>query len=254
MPTTVPDHGEKGTARVSLKHEHVWVLIVGVAVVTLRSAVFVFFDAVFDSDQAIVGLMAKHLGEGRALPVFTYGQDYQLAIEAWLAAPLFWLFGPSVLALKLPLLVINIALVWLLLVVLERELGLRPVLALVVASPFILVPPGTAIYFLEASGGQVEPLFAAVLLWVTRHRPLTFGAILALAFLTRVFSAYIAGAVLLIELLNRSLVTRAGVERWTKIAAAFIATWQAIGLIRGRAGSALGPSTSDFYAGFPVAT
>ncbi|MEE2637789.1 MAG: hypothetical protein VYE68_11225, partial [Acidobacteriota bacterium] len=73
MPTTVPDHGEKGTARVSLKREHVWVLIVGVAVVTLRSAVFVFLDAVFDSDQAIVGLMAKHLGDGRALPVFTYG-------------------------------------------------------------------------------------------------------------------------------------------------------------------------------------
>ena len=30
----------------------------------------------FDSDQAIVGLMAKHLSELRAFPVFFYGQTY----------------------------------------------------------------------------------------------------------------------------------------------------------------------------------
>ena len=257
MPITGRYRGENGVnddVPAALKRERLWVLIVGVVVVTLRSGVFVFFDAIFDSDQAIVGLMAKHIGEGRALPVFTYGQDYQLAIEAWLAAPLFWLFGPSVLALKLPLLFINIAIVWLLLGLLERELGLRPMLALVVASPFIVVPPGTAIYFLEASGGQVEPLFAALLLWLTRHRPLTFGTILAVAFLTRVFSAYIVSAVLLIELLNQTLLTRAGIERWTKIAAAFTATWQAIGLIRSRVGSAWGPATSDLYSGLPMAT
>ena len=95
-----------------------------------RTLVFVFFDAVFDADQAIVGLMAKHMAEGRTLPVFQYGQDYQLGIEAWLAAPIFWLFGPSVLALKLPLLGINIALAVLLIALLERELGLRPWLGL----------------------------------------------------------------------------------------------------------------------------
>jgi hypothetical protein len=76
------------------------------ALVLLRSAIFVFFD----SDQAGVGLMAKHLSEGRALPVFTYGQGYRLA------APLLWLFGPSLLALKLPVLLMNIALAMLLIV------------------------------------------------------------------------------------------------------------------------------------------
>ena len=43
----------------------------------------------FDSDQAIFGLMAKHLSELRALPVFMYGQNYILGVEAWMAAPLF---------------------------------------------------------------------------------------------------------------------------------------------------------------------
>jgi hypothetical protein len=33
------------------------------ALVLLRSAIFVFFDSVFDSDQAVVGLMAKHLSK-----------------------------------------------------------------------------------------------------------------------------------------------------------------------------------------------
>ena len=32
----------------------------------------------FDADQAIVGLMAKHISEGRAFPVFFYGQSYLL--------------------------------------------------------------------------------------------------------------------------------------------------------------------------------
>jgi len=227
---------------------------IATALVLLRSAIFVFFDAVFDSDQAIVGLMAKHLGEGRALPIFTYGQDYQLAIEAWLAAPLFWLFGPSVLALKLPILVINIGLALLLIALLERDMGVRPSIGLLVASLFILTPPGTAIYFLEASGGQVEPLFAVLLLWVTRHRPLTFGTILAFGFLQRVFTAYALGALVLIEIFDRSLFSAAGIQRKIKAAVAFTAVWQIVGLVRGQAGSAWGPATSGAYAGLPVPT
>jgi hypothetical protein len=240
--------------RLTASRERVVVLAVAAALVLFRSAVFVFFDAAFDSDQAIVGLMAKHLGEGRALPVFTYGQDYQLAIEAWLAAPLFWLFGPSVLALKLPLLVINVALAWLLILLLERDLGLRPALGLLVASLFIVTPPGTANYFLEASGGQVEPLFAVLLLWLTRHRPLTFGAILAFGFLQRVFTIYALGALVLIEVMDRSLFSAAGLQRKLKAGLAFTAVWQVVGLVRAQAGSAWGPATSGGYAGLPVPT
>ena len=227
---------------------------VAAALVLLRSAVFVFFDAVFDSDQAIVGLMAKHLGDGRALPVFTYGQDYQLAIEAWLAAPLFWLFGPSVVALKLPLLVINIMLAVLLIALLERELGLRPALGLLLASLFILAPPGTTAYFLEASGGQVEPLFVALVLWVTRRRPVLFGTILAFGFLQRVFTAYALGALVLIELLDRSLFTTEGLRQKLQTAVAFTAVWQGVGLLREQVGSAWGPATSGSYDYLPIAT
>ena len=69
-----------------------------IAAVLLRSWFFLSYDeSYFDSDQAIVGLMAKHLVEGRARPLFFYGQEYMLAVEAWAMAPVFALLGPTVL-------------------------------------------------------------------------------------------------------------------------------------------------------------
>src|SRR5687768_10625145 len=72
----------------AVRHERWLVAVLVVAVVVFRSAVLVFWEqSNFDSDQAIVGLMAKHLAELRAFPLFYYGQSYMLAVEAWLAAP-----------------------------------------------------------------------------------------------------------------------------------------------------------------------
>ena len=51
--------------------EHWIAAAVLVLLVVLRSIVFVFWEqSFFDSDQAITGLMAKHLIESRAFPVF----------------------------------------------------------------------------------------------------------------------------------------------------------------------------------------
>src|SRR3990167_3710321 len=87
------------------------------AAVLLRSARFVIWPqpAGFDPDEAISGLMAKHLSELRAFPVFFYGSNYILGVEAWLAAPLFALARPSVTALRLPLLAVNTAIALMLL-------------------------------------------------------------------------------------------------------------------------------------------
>jgi len=53
-----------------------------VGIVLLRTAVPLCFEQVFDSDQAVVGLMAKHLSEFRSFPLFFYGQNYMLAVQA----------------------------------------------------------------------------------------------------------------------------------------------------------------------------
>ena len=80
---------------IALAAERRWFLVLA-AVAATRSAVFVFWPGShFDSDQAITGLMAKHLAELRAFPVFWYGQTYMLGVEAWLAAPLMAVAGAS---------------------------------------------------------------------------------------------------------------------------------------------------------------
>src|SRR6476646_9646180 len=105
----------RGPAFFSSRESRTLVAIAALLVI-LRSAVFVFWpQSYFDSDQAVFGLMAKHIAEGRAFPVFMYGQSYMLAVEAWLAAPVFLVAGVSVAALKLPLLIINVTIALLLL-------------------------------------------------------------------------------------------------------------------------------------------
>src|SRR6185503_3658219 len=114
------------------------------ALVVLRSLVFVGWPAShFDSDQAVTGLMAKHLSELRAFPVFWYGQTYMLGVEAWLAAPMMALFGATVTALKLPLLAINVAVALLLFHGLTRDNGVEPMRAGFATLFFVLAPPIT---------------------------------------------------------------------------------------------------------------
>ena len=221
-------------------------LIVFSAVVGLtvfRAALFVFETQLdFDSDQAVVGLAGKHLLEGRAFPLFFYGQNYWLAVESWLAAPMFWLFGVSVAALKLPLLLINLAIGFLLTYLFERELGLRPALGLVAASFFVLAPPGTAALLVQARG-NVEPLLYVLLLWLTRSRPVWFGLIFGLGFLQREFTIFGVFAVLVIEIADGAWRDRGARRRlWSAMRVA-AEVWLVVQCLRPFA-SAAGPGTT----------
>jgi hypothetical protein len=59
-----------------------------------------------NSDEGTIGLAALHIAAGSDFPVYFYGQHYMGTIEAYLAAPLVALTGPSVLALRVPNLVL----------------------------------------------------------------------------------------------------------------------------------------------------
>lgn len=56
---------------------------------------------VYLADEGIVGLMGRHILEGKELPVFFYGQSYLGALEAYCAAAAFAVFGSSFEALRL---------------------------------------------------------------------------------------------------------------------------------------------------------
>ncbi|MFC0504366.1 hypothetical protein [Micromonospora costi] len=55
-----------------------------------------------NSDEATMGLAALHIARGQDFPVWFYGQTYMGTLEAYLAAPVLALTGPSVLGLRLP--------------------------------------------------------------------------------------------------------------------------------------------------------
>jgi hypothetical protein len=219
-------------------------------VVIARSAVFVFWpQSHFDSDQAVTGLMAKHLSELRAFPVFWYGQSYMLAVEAWLAAPLFRLAGPSVTTLKLPLLAMNIAIVLLLVRHFERDSGLRPALAGVASLFFAVTPPITTALFLTANGGNVEPCLYVLLFWFLRSRPLAAGTVLGIGFLNREFTIYGLFALVVVEALRGTLLTRSAARRFVVVVATAAVVWL-FAQIAKQYSSAAGPGTSvaDLYA------
>jgi hypothetical protein len=222
-----------------------WIIPASVVLlVCARAAVFLVRpESYFDADQAIVGLMAKHLSELRAFPVFLYGQTYMLGVEAWLAAPLFVLFGPTITALKLPLLAMNLVIALLVLTVFQRELGLTSFKAFVAALPFVVPPVGLSAVFMDSSGGSLEPYFYVVLLWAVRRRPWLCGLVFGIGFLNREFTIYGLAALAVLDAADRRLFTRDGVERWARIAGAAAVAWLAIEGLK-RLSSASGPGTS----------
>ena len=79
-------------------------LFVGVLVLiaAARFAILLMSQTHVHSDEAIIGLMGKHILEGRYFPFYLYGQPYNAgaAWEAYLASVAFALFGVGVVPLK----------------------------------------------------------------------------------------------------------------------------------------------------------
>ena len=144
-------------------------IVSAIALVLLRSLLPTVYEGYyFDSDQAIVGLMAKRAADFQEFPLFYTGLNYILAVEAWIITPFFWIARPSVALLRLPLVAMNIAVAIWLVVATSRRLALRPALAFVAALPFIVATPATGNTLLEAAGACVEPFVYVLLLWQFR--------------------------------------------------------------------------------------
>src|SRR5712691_1193922 len=204
-----------------------------VLLVLVRSAVFILQGYVdFNSDQAIVGLMAKHLSEFRTFPLFFYGQNYMLGVQSWIIAPFFWVARPSIAVLKTPLVLLNVLAAVLLMRGVSNRLQLRPALGFVAALPFIMPTPAVAGSFLQTLGASgVEPLLYVLILWMLRRRPFAFGAVLVFGFLHREFTLYAIPALVVIYAADRALWTAAA--RWTgRMAAGFALVWFALDDLR----------------------
>src|SRR5438045_2458583 len=87
-------------------------LFVGVLVLIApaRFAILLTSQTHVHSDEAIIGLMGKHILEGRYFPFYMYGQPYNAgaAWEAYLGVIAFALFGVSVISLKSCIVVLSL--------------------------------------------------------------------------------------------------------------------------------------------------
>jgi hypothetical protein len=188
--------------------------------------------------------MALDLAHLRAVPLILYGQSYLLGVIAWLAAPLFAVFGPSVELLKAPFIPINLAYVFILFVLLRSSGRLSRTSACLVAALAALPTTVVASSFMNASGGHVEPLLYVVLLYRLRNRPLALPLVAAFAVVHREYMIAAVVALMVIDLLQLDDVRR------------FARTWLRFGVI-GAAGviamrSAVRHFASNYRQSAPV--
>jgi 4-amino-4-deoxy-L-arabinose transferase-like glycosyltransferase len=168
------------------------IVLVGLA---LRLAIVASPLGELDGDEAVVGLMARHIAFLGERPVFYYGQPYLGSLEAFSAAPLFVLFGSSTLALKLVPTLYSLGVLILSAIVANRLFGPGPALA---TAAYLAVPPAMwAVWSTKARGGYAELLFLGeALLLVTlilaetgnRKLALLWGVLAGLAFWTHLLA------------------------------------------------------------------
>lgn len=218
-----------------------WLLLAAVLVVFRCLPYVVWGTLAFDADQAVVGLMAKHVAEFRALPVYQYGLPYVLMVSAYTTAPFMWVLGATPFALKLPVLLTNVGVGVAVLWAMVRA-GVRPNIAVALGLPVLLPSAVSNAGLMDALGMTVEPAAFVLGLWFTRRSAVLFGVVAAVGFHVREFVAYGVAAALAIDLFSGWLLTRGGARHWLRAALTAVGTAALIAGVA-RFGSVRGPGT-----------
>ena len=130
----------------------------------------------FDSDEAIEGLMARHVLEGE-LPVFFWGQAFKGVPEVYLSAAAFALFGSSVTVLKSVTLVLFALYVALTFVLLDKLISRW--VAAAASALLIAAPPALVFWSLDASVDYVMIMLLGTILLLLCVRALATRATFA---------------------------------------------------------------------------
>ncbi len=124
-------------------------------------------NLLLDGDEAIVGLMAKHLREGRGVPLFFWGQAYGFSlIECGICAAAFLIGGATDYSVKAAMLLLWTTGVVFLYKTFRREAGGRSLWPLLITLLFIL-SPAWSVWSMKARGGYLTAFAgSAVTLWL----------------------------------------------------------------------------------------
>jgi hypothetical protein len=144
--------------------------IAALIIIALSCALRLFFIAhnwpLTDSDEGTIGLMALHIAHFKDFPIYLYGQRGTLgALEAYVGALLFLIFGPTAFALRIGMLLLFvpflIGMYWLTSLLYTRKLALLTLVLLSLGSDEILLRE----YGAFAGHGET-PLFGALIVLV----------------------------------------------------------------------------------------
>ncbi len=160
--------------RLPKSYRHLWLLffLLSLAMV-IRGLLLTRWCSDFESDEAIVGLMAKHIQEGH-FPIFFYGQFYMGTLESLVAAVIFsiagdmngWLLRLSPIAFYLAFMIVSY--LWL-------KTSFNQTTAFW-GTLFLAVPPAALTkWTYVARGGFTEILFLGTLLLYLHQQGLNLG-------------------------------------------------------------------------------
>ena len=138
----------------------------------LRMYFLVRTEAMTHADEAVVGLMAKHIAEGRAYPLIYYDQRYNGTFLSYVLAPLFLVFGATPWCLKLVTCLLSVALVGLIYHVAFRWFGEEA--ALIASFLAALAPVMCVAFGLMALVGPIEGVVLSFVLLAVSF-PLIFS-------------------------------------------------------------------------------
>jgi 4-amino-4-deoxy-L-arabinose transferase-like glycosyltransferase len=191
-----------------------WWLAVLILAALWRAVILASGAVSFHADEAIVGLMARHINQGRPIPVFFYGQPYMGSLDPLLVSLAFRLVGESVLSIRLVQSALYLAVVATTMLLAYRISGSRRIAS--AAGLLIALPPVVmTLYTTISLGGYGETLLIGNLLLIvgfdlshdpgSRWRWLAAGALFGLGWWTNsLIVAYaLPVAVLLIPLCRR---------------------------------------------------
>ncbi|BCL81611.1 hypothetical protein ccbrp13_40760 [Ktedonobacteria bacterium brp13] len=137
-------------------------LVIILLAALLRLLMISFYYPTTMSDESVMDLMARHIAYDGARPIFFYGQAYMGPIEAYLGAFFFHLFGSSIFAVRLGLIIFYVLFLWtmyaLVRLLYSQGLALFTLLLLMLGNTDIFDRQ------LKAIGGYPEMLFFGALI------------------------------------------------------------------------------------------
>src|SRR5262245_28771026 len=135
--------------------------IIAAAAIAARLPFLLFGDRFFDADEAVEGLMARHVFAGE-FPAFLWGQRYKGVPEIYLTSVVLRAGGWSVVALKAVTLAVFVVFLCLNFKLVERVFSRG--IAWMATAFFIIGPPSLVLWTLSASAEIVMTMLAGTVM------------------------------------------------------------------------------------------